>query len=136
MRLLLDTHVFLWFVEGSTRLSKSAKDHIEDQSHDLLLSVASLWEMAVKISLGKLDVPQPFAEFMQSRLALSSIGLLEISPQHTYAVADLPFHHRDPFDRLLVAQAQLEKLALLTTDPLIAAYEVETIWAGQGPSPW
>ena len=128
MRLLLDTHVFLWFIEGSGRLSKSAKDHIEDQSHDLLLSVASLWEMAVKISLGKLGVPQPFAEFMQSHLALSSIGLFEISPQHTYAVADLPFHHRDPFDRLLAAQCLSEGLTFISSDGVFEEYGVERVW--------
>jgi PIN domain nuclease of toxin-antitoxin system len=128
MRLLLDTHAFLWFMEGSARLSKSAKDHIEDQSHDLLLSIASLWEMAVKISLGKLDVPRPFAEFMQSHLALSSIGLLEINPQHTYAVPDLPFHHRDPFDRLLVAQCLSEGLTLISSDGVFEKYGVERVW--------
>ena len=128
MRLLLDTHAFLWFVEGSARLSKSAKDHIEDQSHDLLLSIASLWEMAVKISLGKLHVPQPFAEFMQSHLALSSIELLEIRPQHTYAVADLPFHHRDPFDRLLAAQCLSEGLTLISSDGVFEEYGVERVW--------
>jgi len=128
MRLLLDTHVFLWFIEGSVRLSKSAKDHIEDQSHDLYLSIASLWEMAVKISLGKLDVPQPFAEFMQSHLAMSSIGLFEISPQHTYAVADLPFHHRDPFDRLLAAQCLNEGLTLISSDGMFEEYGVKRVW--------
>lgn len=70
MRLLLDTHAFLWFVAGDQRLSKTARDHIEDQSHELLISIASLWEMAVKVSLGKLDVPRPFAEFIRSHLAL------------------------------------------------------------------
>ena len=128
MRLLLDTHAFLWFVEGSARLSKSAKDHIEDQSHDLLLSIASLWEMAVKISLGKLDVHQPFAKFMQSHLAMSSIGLLEISPQHAFAVADLPFHHRDPFDRLLAVQCLSEGLTLISSDGVFEEYGVERVW--------
>ena len=128
MRALLDTHAFLWFIEGSARLSKSAKDHIEDQSHDLLLSIASLWKMAVKTSLGKLDVPQPFAEFMQSRLALSSIGLFEISPQHAYAVADLPFHHRDPFDRLLAVQCLSEGLTLISSDGVFEEYGVERVW--------
>jgi PIN domain nuclease of toxin-antitoxin system len=128
MRFLLDTHAFLWFIEGNARLSNTGKDHIEDQSHDLLLSIASLWEMAVKISLGKLDLPQPFAEFMQSHLALSAIGLLEISPQHTYAVADLPFHHRDPFDRLLAAQCLSDGLTLISSDGVFEKYGVERVW--------
>jgi len=109
-------------------LSKSAKDHIEDRSHDLLLSIASLWEMAVKISLGKLEVSQPFAEFVQSHLALSSIGLFEITPQHTYAVAGLPFHHRDPFDRLLVAQCLGEGLTLISSDAIFEKYGVDRLW--------
>ncbi len=128
MRFLLDTHAFLWFIEGNARLSNTGKDYIEDQSHDLLLSIASLWQMAVKISLGKLDLPQPFAEFMQSHLALSSIGLLEISPQHTYAVADLPYHHRDPFDRLLAAQCLSEGLTLISSDAVFEKYGVERVW--------
>lgn len=128
MRLLLDTHAFLWFVQGNERLSKSAKNHMEDQSHELLLSIASLWEMAVKISLGKLDVPQSFAEFMQSHLAMCSIGCLEISAQHTYAVAELPFHHRDPFDRLLAAQCLSEGLGLISSDGVFDKYGVERVW--------
>jgi PIN domain nuclease of toxin-antitoxin system len=128
MRFLLDTHAFLWFIEGNARLSNTGKDYIEDQSHDLLLSIASLWQMAVKISLGKLDLPQPFAEFMQSHLALSSIGLLEISSRHTYAVADLPYHHRDPFDRLLAAQCLSEGLTLISSDAVFEKYGVERVW--------
>ena len=128
MRLLLDTHVFLWFVEGNSRLSKSAKDHVEDDAHDLFLSVASLWEMGVKISLGKLELPQPFAEFMQRHLALSSIELLGISPQHAYATADLPFHHRDPFDRLLAVQCLSEELTLVSADSVFVEYGVERVW--------
>ena len=128
MRLLLDTHVFLWFVEGSSRLSKTAKDHVEVDGHDFFLSIASLWEMGVKISLGKLDVPQPFAEFMQRHLALSSIGLLEISPEHAYATANLPFHHRDPFDRLLVVQCLSEGLTLVSADGVFEEYGVQRVW--------
>lgn len=128
MRLLLDTHAFLWFVAGDGRLSKSARDHIEDQSHELLISIASLWEMAVKVSLGKLDVPRPLAEFVQSHLALCSIGCLEIIPQHTYAVAELPFHHRDPFDRLLAVQCLSEGLSLVSADPVFEKYGVRRVW--------
>lgn len=128
MRLLLDTQAFLWFVGGSTRLSKTAKGRMEDPGEDLLLSVASLWEMAVKISLGKLEMPQPLAEFMQSHLALSFIGLLEISPQHAYAVAELPFHHRDPFDRLLTARCLTEGLSLISSDGAFDEYGVERVW--------
>jgi len=128
MRLLLDTHAFLWFVEGSARLSETAKDHIEDDRHDLFLSIASLWEMAVKISLGKLDVPRPFAEFMQSHLALSSIGLFEVSPHHAYAIADLPFHHRDPFDRLLAVQCLSDGFTLVSADGVFEEYGVQRVW--------
>ncbi|MBI1825490.1 MAG: type II toxin-antitoxin system VapC family toxin [Planctomycetes bacterium] len=128
MRLVLDTHTFLWFVEGSARLSAKARDHIEDSDNEILLSIASLWEMAIKISLRRLDAPHPFADFIQSQLELSSIQLLEIRPQHTYAIANLPFYHRDPFDRLLAAQCLSEGLILISSDGVFEKYGVERLW--------
>ena len=128
MRLLLDTSAFLWFVEGSGRLSDTARNHIEDSSHELLLSIATLWEMAIKISLGKLDVSPPLPEFVQKHLALSAIGLLNIGAEHTYALARLPFHHRDPFDRMLAVQCLNDGLTLISPDTAFEAYGVQRVW--------
>ena len=105
-----------------------AKSHIEDATHELALSVASLWEMAVKISLGKLEAPQPFAAFVQSQLAQSSMTLLDIRPEHALAVADLPFHHRDPFDRLIAVQCLSEGLTLISSDRVFEVYGVDRVW--------
>jgi PIN domain nuclease of toxin-antitoxin system len=102
MRLLLDTHAFLWFLGDAPELSTQARGLIEDDTNEVLLSVASLWEMAIKISLQKLTLSGPLGQFIPEQLALNSIGLLPITLAHTVAVATLPFHHRDPFDRLLI----------------------------------
>ncbi|MBV9387184.1 MAG: type II toxin-antitoxin system VapC family toxin [Chroococcidiopsidaceae cyanobacterium CP_BM_ER_R8_30] len=101
MKLLLDTHSFLWFIDGNFKLSINARMLIEDVSNQSMLSVASLWEMAIKVSIGKLSLDQPFETLIPREMSLNSIGLLEISFSHTAVVATLPFHHRDPFDRLL-----------------------------------
>lgn len=108
MKLLLDTHTVIWFLEGSSQLSGRARTLIEDEDNEVLFSVGSLWEMAIKISLGKLHLSQPFDVFMRDQMTLNSIELLHISIEHTATVAALPFHHRDPFDRLLIAQALVE----------------------------
>ena len=128
MRLLLDTHACLWFVGGDERLSTRARQLIEDTGNQPLLSVASLWEMAIKISLGKLTLDPPFATFIPQHLRLNGIQLLNIEFRHTVRVAELPFHHRDPFDRLLVAQALTEDLPLLSGDPNFDAYGVARWW--------
>jgi len=128
MKLLLDTHAFLWFIGGDERLSPSARVLIENVSNDAYLSVASLWEMAIKISLGRLQLAQPFETFIPHQLSLNRIGLLGITMSHTAKVATLPFHHRDPFDRLLVAQAQVEQMPLVSSDPAFDAYSITRLW--------
>ena len=128
MRLLLDTHSFLWFVGGDPRLGEKARALIEDETNQLFLSVASLWEMAIKISLGKLSLGQPFEVLVPQQLQENAIILLDITIDHTALVAKLPFHHRDPFDRLLVAQAMVERLSIISGDPLFEAYAVSRIW--------
>jgi len=128
MRLLLDTHAFLWFIVADSSLSSRAKALIEDPNNDILLSVGSLWEMAIKVSLGKLTISQPFNTFMTQQLSLNAISLLNISVDHTAAVATLPFHHRDPFDRLLAAQAMVEQLPLVSVDTVFDAYGVNRMW--------
>ncbi len=128
MKLLLDTHAFLWFIGGDKRLSPSARVFIEELSNDAYLSVASLWEMAIKIGLGRLKLAQPFETFIPHQLSLNQIGLLGITISHTAKVATLPFHHRDPFDRLLVAQAQVEQMPLVSSDPMFDAYGITRLW--------
>jgi len=128
MRLLLDTHSFLWFVSGNPQIRSSARMLIEDVSNQPFLSVASLWEMAIKMSLGKLSLGQPFETLIPQQLSLNGIALLGITISHTAVVARLPFHHRDPFDRLLVAQAMTEQMSIVSGDTAFDAYAVTRLW--------
>lgn len=128
MRLLLDTHVFLWALMDDPKLSDPAREAFLDPANDLLLSVASAWEIAIKASLGKLAMPQPLGRFLRQQLDRNSIGLLPLELNHAVRVATLPFHHRDPFDRLLVAQSLEEHLPILSADSALDAYEVQRIW--------
>ena len=127
MRLLLDTHAFLWFIDDSSRLSVQAKDLLESDT-DLLLSTASLWEIAIKTSLGKLTLAQPYDLFIPEQMRLNDIEELAISLTHLAVVSTLPFHHRDPFDRLLVAQAMVESLPVVSTDTTLDAYSITRLW--------
>jgi len=102
MNLLLDTHAFLWFIDGSARLSSQARELIEDQRNAKLVSVASLWEMGIKISLGRLELARPFEELIPKQIRINGFGLLPLRISHIARVISLPFHHRDPFDRLIV----------------------------------
>ena len=136
MNVLIDTQCWLWWFAEEERLNTGAQQLIGNGENTVYFSAASSWEIAIKCAMGKLKLPESPDRYVPKRLASQGIVGIPIEHVHALRVASLPDHHRDPFDRLLVAQAQLEKLALLTTDPLIAAYEVETIWAGQGPSPW
>lgn len=128
MRLLLDTHAFLWFIEGSLNLSSKARDLIEDQNNQRYLSIASLWEMSIKVSIGKLDIGMTFAELVQHEVYDNAIELLEIHPQHLDALAQLPFHHKDPFDRLLIAQSLAESMPIVTRDSAFRNYSVSLLW--------
>jgi PIN domain nuclease of toxin-antitoxin system len=118
LRTLLDTHLLLWWLEGSPRLSAQAGETIRDPENTVFVSAVSLWEIWLKQSLGKLRLPADFTE----RLAAESFESLPLMAAHTRQVALLPWRHRDPFDRMLVAQAQVEKLVLLTADEALAAY--------------
>ena len=130
MKLLLDTHAFLWFVGGDRSLSATARTAIEDRTNDAFVSVASAWEIAIKSSLGKLTVDAPtVAEFFDEQMEANGFGYLSIDPPHVFRVATLPFHHRDPFDRLLIAQALEEQMALVTREgPVFGAYDVTLVW--------
>lgn len=128
MRALLDTHTFLWWITDDPRLSPRARRIIENGENHLFLSAASGWEMAIKAKLGRLQLPGDLERFIIEQLSLNAIESLPIQMAHALHVYRLPDHHRDPFDRLLIAQAQLENLPILTADPQIARYLVKTIW--------
>lgn len=128
MRLLLDTHAFLWFVLDSPQLSSTARDLIADPNNDIEVSPATYWEIAIKISIGKYALPEPFAEFMDRELATNQFRILPITPKHAAVLTTLPFHHRDPFDRLLVAQAMVEQLSLVSNDVVLDAYPIQRLW--------
>lgn len=128
MRLLVDTHPFLWFAAGDARLSSRARRRIEDPAHDKFLSVASIWEAAVKTSLGKLRLSISLEEVIDEGAVRNGIALLDVRREHAAAVEHLPFHHRDPFDRLLVCQAMVEKMEIVSADASLDAYPVRRVW--------
>ena len=128
MNLLLDTHAFLWFIAGSDDLSAVARDLIEEPGNQPFLSAASLWEMAIKLSLGKLHLALPFEELVPEQMMLNGIQFLPIEISHVVPVVTLPFHHRDPFDRLLIAQAMVEQIPIVSGDPAFDPYPVQKLW--------
>jgi PIN domain nuclease of toxin-antitoxin system len=128
VRLLLDTHSFLWFIEGDKRLPQNARQLIADMGNDAWISVASLWEIAIKASLGKLSLLQPFAELIPDQLRRNNIRPLPIELHDLAQVAQLPFHHRDPFDRLIIAQAMIRDLVIIGKDPEFTSYPIRLVW--------
>jgi len=128
MKALLDTHTFLWWITDKPKLSPLAREIITDADNELFLSAASGWEMVIKARLGKLQLPDNADSFISEQLALNAIVSLPVQMSHALHVYALPNHHRDPFDRMLMAQAQMERLPILTADPQIGRYAVETIW--------
>jgi len=128
MNYLLDTHTFLWFINDDTSLSSTAKALIEDPENTIYLSVASIWEMAIKVSLDKLEMPSPFTDFIDEQLNENTIILLNIKTAHTGVVATLPFHHRDPFDRLIIAQSKVEDIPVIGKDAIFDDYGIKRLW--------
>ena len=128
MKVLLDTHTFLWWIANDSQLSEHARTVIEDADHQLFLSAASGWEIAIKTRIGKLRLADDLQGFVSEQLRINAIQVLPIQMAHALHVTTLPDHHRDPFDRMLVAQSQLEQLPILTIDPQIAKYSVTVIW--------
>ena len=128
MRLLLDTHTILWFAAGDPQLSAAARTAIEDASNRPMVSIASVWEMAIKVSLGKLALGADLAAFVQGHITGNGIELLSITPTHISGIVSLPFHHRDPFDRLLIAQALAEGIPIVGCDSHFASYGVTLVW--------
>lgn len=127
MRFLLDTHVWLWWLSEPEQLPSHIREAIEDGRNEPLVSVASSWEIAIKHALGKLPLPESPEKFIPSRLQREGFGSLHIEHRHALAVVGLPFHHRDPFDRLLIAQAKTEGLAIATVDAVFANYDVPQV---------
>jgi len=127
MNLLLDTHAFLWFVTGDQRLSTRARQAMETADAEMFLSAASIWEMAIKSSLGRLTLPLPLNEYIAEKLK-QGFRVLPVDWTHAAAAEKMPFHHRDPFDRLLIAQATVEDLPLISGDPEFRACKVKLIW--------
>lgn len=128
MKYLLDTHSLLWFLTGDDRLSARTRQVMDDEMNELFISIASLWEIAIKVSIGKLHLSQPFDRLFPVLLEINSIGVLGITVEHTKRVCELPLYHRDPFDRIIVAQAQSEQLLLISADSRLDSYGIQRIW--------
>lgn len=128
MRVLLDTHAFLWFALDDPQLSKTGRELIADSDNEILFSPASYWEIAIKISLGKYHLDEDFRKFMERQIAENDLILLPITVAQVAVVTTLPFHHKDPFDRLLIAQAITEEIPLLSADKVFDKYPVTRIW--------
>ena len=127
-RLLLDTHTFLWWDSAPGRLSPTVLALCQDPSVILFLSLISLWEIQIKSGLGKLPLALPLAEIIQNQQSQHGLQLLPVTVEHIYALQSLPLHHKDPFDRLLIAQALTEELPLASVDSVFSSYPVPLIW--------
>jgi PIN domain nuclease of toxin-antitoxin system len=128
MKLLLDTHTFLWFILGNSNLSSNARALVEDQANEKFLSVASLWEIAIKVSIGKLALSDSFNTLIPQQLSVNGFELLGLEVNHAAALINLPFHHRDPFDRLLIAQAIVEQMQIVSIDSIFDSYQIIRLW--------
>jgi PIN domain nuclease of toxin-antitoxin system len=128
MNALLDTHTFLWWITDNAELSPRAREVVSDGENTLFLSAASGWEIAIKAKLGRLQLPDNPERFVLKHMSQNAITGLPIQLSHALHVYTLPDHHRDPFDRVLIAQSQLEKLPIVTKDPQISHYSVKIIW--------
>jgi PIN domain nuclease of toxin-antitoxin system len=128
VKVLLDTHVLLWALADDPRLSKKARAILLDDAHTLLWSAASTWELAIKVALKRIHFAAPVAEYLPAKLESEGIESLSITTAHASAVESLPLHHHDPFDRLLIAQARIEDVALISADKIIKRYDLEVIW--------
>ena len=128
MKLLLDAHTFLWFISGDNALSSTARALIEDDANENLISIATLWEIGIKNSLGKLPLSKPFGELIPDQLNLNGIQIQSITIEHISKLISLPFHHRDPFDRILVAQSLIENVPVISNDAALDSYGMKRLW--------
>ncbi len=127
MKYLLDTHIFLWWVLNHPKLSKNAEEVISNPLNEIFLSAASTWEMMIKSNIGKLSLPNPPEIFVKNQMIQEQMKLLNITVEHIFALAGLPMFHKDPFDRMLIAQAISENMILITDDELIQMYSVKSL---------
>ncbi|BAY38883.1 hypothetical protein NIES2111_32320 [Nostoc sp. NIES-2111] len=128
MKLLLDTHVLIWWSSSSERLSANVYNLITDTSNTLMFSIASVWELQIKYQLGKLNLSSPIPNLIESQQRINNLQILPIELSHIYALDGLPNYHRDPFDRIVIAQAIVEKIPMLSADTVFDAYAVQKIW--------
>lgn len=131
MKFLLDTSVFLWALDADFRLNARAREILTTQSHELFLSAVSVWEIAIKFALGSLPLPKAPSEYIFVAVRTWGLRTLDITLEHALRAGELPPHHRDPFDRMLIAQAATEKMTLLTADQVFHAYKIEMILCGK-----
>jgi len=127
MKLLLDTHVFIWWADNPEKLSHAAFSALQDEANDLFLSVASVWEMQIKIQLGKLKLSLPLKDLIKNQQETNDLSVSPVTLTHVLALDALPFHHQDPFDRLLIAQSIEEGLTLVSEDSQFSAYSVKLL---------
>ena len=128
MKYLLDAHTFLWATSDDRRLSGTASEIFTNRSNELFLSAAGVWEVMIKAQIGKLPLPLPVASYLKRQLALNRIQVLPIGFEHIVRIEQLPLHHRDPFDRILVAQSIEEKMPIVSADPVLRRYPVKVVW--------
>jgi PIN domain nuclease of toxin-antitoxin system len=128
MRFLLDTHTFIWFVLNDTQLSRPADRLITDPTNEVLVSPATYWEIAIKVGKKKLDLLAPYDDFMNQGIQGNDFGILPITTTHTSRLTTMPMHHKDPFDRLLIAQALVEQMPIVSIDAAFDAYGVVRLW--------
>ena len=128
MKYLLDTHAFLWAAGEPDKLSSQVKALLLDRNNQLLLSLASVWEIQIKIQAGKLKLPSPLPRIIQTQQQINQLELLPIDLSHILALGNLPDHHRDPFDRMMIAQAQVEDIILISRDSMVRQYPIQVIW--------
>ena len=128
MKFLIDTHTFIWYVTNNSKLSSVAQKLIDDGNNDVLLSIASVWEMGIKHSIGKLTFELPFMTFVTLQMQQNSMEILNIRIEHLDVVANLPLHHRDPFDRLIISQTMVEQLPIVGVDKAFDSYAVRRLW--------
>ncbi|MBD2413543.1 twitching motility protein PilT [Nostoc calcicola FACHB-389] len=128
MQVLLDTHTLIWFFQGHQSFSEKMRLLIEDQNNEKLISIVSVWEMSIKQSIGKLSFGLPIKTFIEQQIALNDFNLLNINLDHIDVITTLPLQHRDPFDRILIAQAMVENIPIVSADTAFDAYSITRLW--------
>ena len=131
MKLLLDTQCWLWWFSEPEKLNEEAIEQIVTETNEIWFSVASVWEIGIKVAIGKLPLPEPTEDYISTRMTQLGARMLEITAIHALQTASLPLHHRDPFDRMLIAQAQIEDMTIASADSMFDRYQVSLIWAGR-----